>query len=1152
MFVVIFLALDRQAADMRAMNIAGRQRMLSQKIAKFAVMIHHNEVGGHEGLVQSGDLFEESLRGLTEGSDSMALSPVPDTVRPALESLQAEWEPFNSALQVLLVTSPASPEHERALDYVMSHNEALLASADAAATAVETEATEGALRLVQIALALIVIGLFAILGLIVGVRKRVRAELALQASESALAKAQETAHLGSWHRDLSTNTLSWSDEVFRILGSSPQGISPSHQSFLSFVHPDDRDSYERTVNEALDRDEPYDIEHRIVRPDGTIRLVQDRSEIVRDSAGARTGTAGTVLDITDRKRAEDALTLEHELLQTVLDTTIDSIYMKDRDLRFTLINQVQARLLGASSPDEAIGKTDADFFEHDFAQLCLAADRHIVETGEPLVNAEEFLLTSDGERWLLATKIPILQPDGSVSGIVGTTRDITQIKLVQAQILDAATRIENQAERLRLLAKVAALIASRASVKEINDACLGGVFEVIECHQAIIHMIDPETGRLRVASTLGETASAPGEFVPDDGISPRLIKERLDALVVAPPAHIQKSLGTRVAAVVPIRESGSVVGVLRVGSREEDAFDEFDVELLQALAQQVGIALGAHKQLSTVTAQTDELRENALTIERHSTRLQLVAEVASLMAAKSTRLEFLDACLNGLSDAFDYTGATFQSLDRRNGTLRIAAWQGERPVPDPDLPIPEEFPSHEMIAEDLPYAIRSGDETYSRRTGLGSSLAVPVKVNSEVVGALTVGSRQPGAFDPSDVEVLQILASQLGALTEATAEEEQRHRSAKLSALGQLSAGIAHDLNNLLMGIVGSADLARSEVDLGSPLRSHIERIDRGAEQAGRLANQMLAFAGRSRPTLEILNLSDLILGMAQLLGTAITGPAVIEYDLADDLPGVRADSTQMSQVVMNLITNAIDAIGRDKGTVRMTTGDRDVDRHYLSQIHADHLPEGRYVYFTVSDTGAGMDEETRARIFEPFFTTKAAGHGLGLAAVLGIVRSHGGAMNVYTELGHGTTFRVLLPVAEEPAAGTVDETLAAEDWQGEGTVLIVDDNEVALEVAELMLRKHGLNVLTASAGRTGVELFRRHAGEIDLVLLDMQMPGMTGPDVFDELTRIRPDVRAVLSSGFAEEDLLEQISERGLAGFVQKPYRTADLIRAVRTAMDE
>ena len=893
-------------------------------------------------------------------------------------------------------------------------------------------------------------------------------------------------------------------------------------------------------------------EHRIIRADGTVRFVHVLAEVIRDSTGAPTGILGTVLDITDGKRAEEVMRPDHSLLQTVLDTTLDSVYLKDRELRFTLINQVQARLLGISDPAEAIGKTDADFFDYDFTEARGSEERRIVETGESLVNNEEFLKTADGERWLLATKVPIREPDGSISGIAGTTRDITEIKRVQTQVLESTARIENQADRLRLLSKVAALIASRAGVEEIHDACLNGVVEVIDCHQAAVHMIDPETGLLRVASTFGETASAPGELVPDEGISPRLIREGLDALVTVPPADIQKGLGTRTAAAVPIRESGNVVGVLRVGSREEEAFDEFDVELLQALAQHVGIALGANRQLSTVVAQADELRENALTIERHAARLQFIADIASLMAAKSTREEFLNACLTGLSEAFDSVRATFQSLDRRSGTLRIVAWQGERPVRDPDLPIPEEFPSYEMIAKNLPYAIHSSNGTYSRQTGLGSSLAVPVKVKGEVVGALTVGSRQSDAFGRFDVEVLQILAAQLGALTEAAAEAEEKHHAEKLSALGELSAGIAHDLNNLLVGIVGSADLALSELDPESPVRSHIERIDRGAEQAGQLANRMLAFSGRSEPTLEMLNLSNLMAEMAQLLEAAITGATVIEYDLANDLPGVWADSSQMSQVVMNLITNAIDAIGQDRGTVRMTTGVRDVDRQYLAQVQAGDLPEGRYVYFTVSDTGAGMDEETKARIFEPFFTTKAKGHGLGLAAVLGIVRSHGGAINVYSEPGKGAMFRLLLPVAEEPTADATSETTDTGHWQGEGTVLIVDDNEVALEVAELMLKKHGLDVLTASGARAGVELFRRRADEIDLVLLDMQMPEMTGVDVFDELTRIRPGVRAVLSSGFAEEDLLEQIGERGLAGFVQKPYRTADLIEIIRKVMDK
>jgi len=390
-------------------------------------------------------------------------------------------------------------------------------------------------------------------------------------------------------------------------------------------------------------------------------------------------------------------------------------------------------------------------------------------------------------------------------------------------------------------------------------------------------------------------------------------------------------------------------------------------------------------------------------------------------------------------------------------------------------------------------------------------------------------------------------------ITERKKAEEARRKleariqqAQKLQSLGLLAGGAAHDFNTLLTVVLGYADLALRDAGADSPVSSSLKEIKKAAERAAELTQQLLAYSGRGHFVTQKLDLNALIEEMAHLLKVSISKTAVLEFDFAPDLPAVEADPAQIRQVVMNLITNASEAIGERPGTIRIATGVVDADRAYLSETYLDEaLPEGRYVYLEVSDTGCGMDEQARARIFDPFYTTKFTGRGLGLAAVLGIVRTHGGAIKVHSEVGKGSTFRVLLPCpagtyrpAEAcTAAGSGHPSRPA------GTILVVDDEEAIRRLTERWLRSAGFAVLTAADGPEAVKVFREHADEIAAVLLDMTMPGMDGEATFRELRKVRPDVRVILSSGYGETHASERFTGLGLAGFIQKPYVHEKLI---------
>jgi PAS domain S-box-containing protein len=383
--------------------------------------------------------------------------------------------------------------------------------------------------------------------------------------------------------------------------------------------------------------------------------------------------------------------------------------------------------------------------------------------------------------------------------------------------------------------------------------------------------------------------------------------------------------------------------------------------------------------------------------------------------------------------------------------------------------------------------------------------------------------------------------------------EESMRQVQKLESLGVMAGGIAHDFNNLLTPILGNASLALLDLPENSPVRTRIERIRGAALRAAALTNQMLAYAGAEPVAVEHVDLSRVVRELSQLLESSISGQTTVVYALADDLPPIEADDAQIGQVVMNLLTNAVESVGEGAGRISISTGTTIIDATSKRQsAFGGDLPSGNYAYLEVSDNGCGMDDETRARIFDPFFTTKFTGRGLGLAAVMGVVRGHGGAIEIESDVDRGSRFRVLFPCVSGESAGAVVRMDSALDWRGSGTVLVVDDDEAVRDLTSEGLRRVGLDVLTAVDGREGIAVFERHRDEIRAVFLDRTMPDVSGEEAFDAIRRIDPDARVVLVSGYSEEQAAERFANRGLVGFLQKPFRLESLVQKLRDALGE
>ncbi len=373
--------------------------------------------------------------------------------------------------------------------------------------------------------------------------------------------------------------------------------------------------------------------------------------------------------------------------------------------------------------------------------------------------------------------------------------------------------------------------------------------------------------------------------------------------------------------------------------------------------------------------------------------------------------------------------------------------------------------------------------------------------------------------------------------------------SQKLESLGVLAGAIAHDFNNYLTGILGNAGMVLRKLPASSDCRPLLEEIEKAAHHAAALSNQMLAYTGRTAAVFQPFDLRALIEEMTPILRISVSKKAALRVELADGLPSVVGDPSQVRQVIMNLITNASDALGSDSGYISLEAGLLAADRAYLEDADSGvELAEGPYVYLEVSDTGCGMDPAAQASLYNPSFTTKGPGRGLGMAAVQGIVRDHGGAIKLDTVPGRGTTFKVLLAASDHVSMSEAPARQQDEAWDACGTVLVVDDEQIIREVARNILEDCGYNVLVAEDGRKALQVFSQHAENITAVLLDLTMPELDGAEAFIGLRRIRPGVRVVLSSGFDDNDsMIERFMTEEAVGFLKKPYRPAQLVERIR-----
>ncbi len=469
---------------------------------------------------------------------------------------------------------------------------------------------------------------------------------------------------------------------------------------------------------------------------------------------------------------------------------------------------------------------------------------------------------------------------------------------------------------------------------------------------------------------------------------------------------------------------------------------------------------------------------------------------------------------------------------------RIFGWRAEEVL---GRAIPEMRWVHEDDAENVREVSRDMLEGRRPRN-------VQVNRNYRKDGAVIECEWYNSAIYDGEGRLASVL-SQVLDVTDRKRTEERLRQAQKTESIALLAGGVAHDFNNLLVGVIGNAGLALEMLPPESPVVELLQRIIGSGEQAAHLTRQMLAYSGRGRFVVEPVDLSDVVLEVTDLVRSTAPKKIAIELELQPGLPAIEADRSQIHQVLVNLVINATEAIGGKPGVIAVRTGTRQIEASVLGEFDAAGLAPGRYVFLEIRDTGCGMNEATRARIFDPFFTTKLHGRGLGLAAVSGIMRGHKGAIQVRTAPGRGASFLLWFPAAESRPPAGVSRPRAEKqaELQLGGAVLIVDDEEGVRHTVKTTLERRGCRVLAVSSGPEAIAALKKDPGGLALVILDLSMPGMSGPEVLPELLAVNPQLDVLISSGYTETDTVRLFEGMRIAGFIQKPYTPRRLVEKVR-----
>jgi PAS domain S-box-containing protein len=884
-------------------------------------------------------------------------------------------------------------------------------------------------------------------------------------NERLYQEISKLAGTGHWELDHISGRLHWCDGVYHLFGVSKTDFPSTYEGFLSLVHSEDREGVRKAYTAHITKGIPYDFQHRIQRPDGSVIWVRERCKTDFDADGRPLRSIGVVLDITDLKAAEEMARKNEERFRLLLETSLDGICVVDLDGRFVYANSSALRMSGYTLSElYKLNVTNvippqylADFMKRFQARQTGDTQCYLYESA---------IARKDGRTIPIEISSSVIREQEKTTGILSIFRDISEKKSLLSSLQ----------ENHRLL-------------QEIMDSITDGVY-----------LIGPDSTILKANKTLEHWYS---DKIPLEGKKCHEVFENDSQPCAECPVRQAQKTGYISSCHKRRTIAGGIERLFNISSYPVKDSNGSITKSVQVL-----------RDVTTQKAMEDRLKASE---ERHRNIFEQVP-IGIAYYNKNLILEF----------ANDRFIEILESSHKQVTNLDLTTLKDQRILPCLKMP---------FVSENGEY------EGWYESTTSGKQLYISMK---------TAPIYDSNGEPSSAIWLLQDMTQHHSAEQEKQKMERQLQHVQRLESLGVLAGGIAHDFNNLLMGIMGNVELAQRKLPALSPALGNLHNILKASEKAADLCKQMLAYSGKGKFVVQPLNLSDLVKDMSYLLEVSLSKRIRLRYEFADDLPPIEGDVAQINQIIMNLITNAAEAIGDKSGIITIRTGVMHCDRSYLKETWLDEdLPEGPYCYYEVADTGCGMTDEVKARIFDPFFTTKFTGRGLGMSAVLGIVRGHKGAIKIYSEPNRGTIIKVLFPAAMNAVTQKMKENNhTLEEFHGTGTILLVDDEETIRSLGKEILSAFGFSVLTAEDGREALGIFQKAHNQIDLVLLDLMMPHMDGADCFRELKRIKPDIKVIMSSGYNEQEISQRFVGKGLAGFLQKPYQMQQLINMIRKVM--
>ena len=807
--------------------------------------------------------------------------------------------------------------------------------------------------------------------------------------------------------------------------------------------------------------------------------------------GKLIGSFGMYEDITERRRAEQAQREAEERFRSLFDNATEGIFQTTTDGRYLSVNPALARMCGYSSPAEMIASVE-DLGQQVYADPnARMVFKHLIEKFGSVKDFEYEVKRKDGAKiWISENAHVVRSSDGEILSYEGTIEDITARKRAERErqvtfeIIHAVNVTDNLDDLLKLI---------HIALKKVLYAenCFVALYEPGTGMFHFPFFVDqfdeaPPPQRVGRSCTAHVYRTGQAMLIPQRTFD--LLAEEGKVELVGTPSP--SWLG------VPLRTPAATIGVLVVQHYEDEkAYAERDQEFLASVGGQIALAI--ERKRSEEKARESEARLRVL-VEQLPAVLWTVdrdLRFTSALGAGLTRLKLKPNQLVGTSllDYFETADQTF---------LPIAAHR--RAVSGEPMTFHVEWKSGSYACHVEP--LRDSD--------------------GQVSGAICM------SLDITDRKQL----------------EEQLRQAQKMEAVGRLAGGIAHDFNNLLMVIQGYGDLLVERLPAGDPLRRNAEQIQMASQRASSLTRQLLAFSRKQMLAPKILNIQSVVADMEKILRRLIGEDIQLETSSTSDLGLVKADRSQIEQVILNLAVNARDAMPQG-GRLTIETANVELDASYSHPPAV--LSPGNYVMLAVTDNGCGMDAETQAHVFEPFFTTKEKGKGtgLGLATVYGVVKQSGGYIWVYSEPGRGTSFKIYLPRVEEKVAASSREGIVEPRilQRGSETILLVEDEKGVRELAREYLTSTGYTVIEAEDGHTALELAGMHVGPIHLLLTDVVMPGISGRELAERVEQIRPGIKIIYMSGYTDQAVVHHGILENDAVLLQKPFTLTTLAAKLR-----